>query len=327
VGGPDNRWRDEWVDPLAAFTQLAHENDLRIFAAMRMIGAAYPATREPLGWASFYWAHPEWTKRDREGAPTGNLSLAFPEVRQYWLSLLREVLDYGVDGVTVYFHRFHPFVLYEPPVVEAFQARYGEDPRRLPRGDARWIRHCAGYPTQFLREVRSLVGQYPGRQVGVSFYGGPSQYERDQADWHPIKYTCDVETWIREGLVDYLFPTQYPWPSLVQEWSALGQGKVHVWPMLMPHTQPGEEFARLAQVYYQAGADGVALWDAERRAPRVSEWAVQRRLGHRELLDRLAAEAPTYWRRVPIKYLNGLATRYSFNNYDAPDPLLEEAEE
>ncbi len=40
------------------------------------------------------------------------------------------------------------------------------------------------------------------------------------------------------------------------------------------------------------------------------------------MLDTLIQQAPTYWRRVPIKYLMGLATRYSFNNYNAVDPLL-----
>ncbi len=322
VGGEDNRWRDEWLDPLAAFTELAHENGMKVFAAMRMIGAAYATTRHPLGWASFFWKHPEWAKRDREGAPTANLSIAFPEVRAYWLSLLREVLDYNVDGLTVYFHRFYPFVLYEEPVVTAFQDKFGEDPRLLPDDDARWIQHCADYATQFVREVRALVDEKPGRQMAVTFYGGPSKYDPDPDNWHPINYNCDVETWISEGLADYLFPTQYPLVRLIKQWSQLSQGRVHIWPDLSPGQQLGEQFARQAQRYYDAGADGLCLWDAERRTPRISEWAVQSRLGHRDMLDTLIQQAPTYWRRVPIKYLMGLATRYSFNNYNAVDPLL-----
>lgn len=324
VGGEDNRWRDEWVDPLAAFTQLAHDNGIKVFGAMRMIGAAYATTRHPLGWASFFWEYPEWAKRDQEGALTANLSIAFPEVREYWLSLLREVLDYGVDGITVYFHRFYPFVLYEEPVVSAFQDKFGEDPRNLPDDDPRWIQHCADYATQFLREVRALVDEKAGRELAVTFYGGPSKYDRNPDEWHPINYNCDVETWISQGLADYLFPTQYPLVRLIKKWSELSQGRVHIWPDLMPRTQPGEEFTRQAKMYYEAGADGLCLWDAERRTPRISEWAVQRRLGHRDMLDYLIEEAPSYWRRVPIKYLMGLATRYSFNNYNAVDPLLRE---
>lgn len=332
VGGEDNTWHDEWIDPLAAFTQLAHDHGLRIFGAMRMIGAAYPATREPLGRASFYWAHPEWVKRDRQGVPTGNLSLAYPGVRAYWLSLLREVLDYGVDGITVYLHRFYPFVLYEEPVVAEFQSRFGKDPRKLPANDRRWLEHCAGYVTRFLRQVRALVDERPGRELAVVFNGGPSPYEHDPKNWDPIKCNYDVETWIREGLADYLWPTDFPPPWRIERWRELAQGRVRIWPDLTPALgprstpDPGANFARQAQVYYQAGADGLCIWGAERQAPCVSEWSVLCRLGHRELLDYLAQEAPSNWRRVPLKQLMGLSLRYSFNNYDFPDPLIEEPE-
>lgn len=332
VGGQDNTWQEEWIDPLAAFTQLAHENDLCIFAAMRMIGAAYPAAREPLGRASFYWAHPEWAKRDRDGLPTGNLSLAYPEVRAYWQSLLREVLDYGVDGITLYLHRFYPCVLYEAPVVEAFQAEFGEDPRKLRRDDVRWMAHCAGYVTQFLREVRALVDAKPGRQLAVVFNGGPSPYETKTENWHPIKCNYDVESWIREGLVDYLWPTDFPPPERIKEWSELGQGRVHIWPDLTPAlgprsgADPAVRYCGQAQIYYEAGADGFCLWGAEREASHVSEWAVQCRLGHREMLEHLIEQAPTYWQRVPLRQLMGLSLRYSFNNYDFPDPLIDEGD-
>ena len=320
VGGPDNRWQEEWVDPLAAFARLGHEHGIRVLVGMRMIGAAYPTTRDPIGWARFFWQHQEWVKRDREGAPTTSLSLAYPQVREYWLSLLREALDYGIDGVTVYLHRFCPFVLYEQPVVESFLAQHGVDPRTLPEDDPLWLQHCAAYVTGFLRQVRALIDEVPGRVLAVTFYGGPSKYDRSP-DWHPIRYNCDVEAWIRERLADYLFPTQYPLASLIQKWSKLGQGRVHIWPDLMPAAQVGQDIARQASIYYQAGADGICLRDAERRAPRFSEWAVARHLGHRELLDRLIQEAPSYYRRVPIKHLMGFATRYSFNNFGGVDPL------
>lgn len=76
-------------------------------------------------------------------------------------------------------------------------------------------------------------------------------------------------------------------------------------------------------MYYEAGADGMCLRDAERRAPHLSEWAVQRHLGHRDMLDYLIQTAQSYYRRVPIKYLMGFATRYSFNNFGGLDPLVQ----
>lgn len=314
VGTDDGHWPEEWVDPLAAFTQLAHEHDLKIFAALRMIGAVYPSIVKPIGWARHFWQHIEWAKRDRDGMPTTSLSLAFPEVRAYWLSLLREVLNYDVDGITIYLHRFHPFVLYEQPVIESFRAQYGEDPRQIPSDDPRWLQHSADYVTGFLREVRRLVNEKPGRMLAVTFWGGPTRFDPNH-DYDPLRYSTDVTTWIEEGLVDYLFPMAKVNVELVRRLSALSQGRVHIWPDLMPRAQPGEEFAKLARRYYDAGADGLCFNDGERRTPRLSEWAVERSLGHRELLDVLEREAPSYYRAVPIKYLMGFNTRYSFNNF------------
>src|SRR5690606_9497762 len=93
VGTPDGQWPEAWVDPLEVFRELTREHDLKLFVAMRMIGRAYPMSMAPISRASFFWEHQEWVKRDREGLPTPTLSTAFPEVRAYWLSLLREALE------------------------------------------------------------------------------------------------------------------------------------------------------------------------------------------------------------------------------------------
>lgn len=314
VGTPDGRWPAEWVDPVATLCEMAHAHGLKFFVALRQIGAAYPMTLAPIGRARHVWERLEFTKRDREGHRTTELSLAYPEVRQYWLSLLREALDhYDLDGLTLYLHRFKPFVLYEAPAVEAFQARYGEDPRQLPETDARWVQHCADYVTTFVREVRALVRSKPGCELAVTFYGYPSKYDNFER-FDPIYYNCDVDAWLREGLVDYLWPIQGFIPELLSRWRSLDPG-VRLWPDLMPRTQPGESFARLAQQAYAAGADGFILNDSERRAPHLSEWAVERYLGHLELLDDFVAEAPAYYQRVLMKTLGGFATRYSYNNF------------
>jgi hypothetical protein len=330
VGTEDNSWPDNWVDPLDAFARATHRHGLKLYASMRMIGANYPMQRYPISWSRHFFAHQEWVKRDREGLATTSLSLAYPEVRQYWLSLLRETLEREIDGVVIYFHRFHPFVLYEEPVVRTFRERYGEDPRQLPEDDPRWIEHAAGFVTQFVREVRALVNEFPGRALGVSFFGCPTRYDRrfkDEKDFgstqyrvipggfDPIAYTCDVKTWAREGLVDLVLPMGHADPELIRSLRVAGGEKLHIWPDMMPRAQPGAAFVRLAREYYGVGADGYCLNDAERRTPRLSEWAVQRRLGHRDQLDLLEAEAPTWYRRYELKTLMGYATRYSFNNF------------
>jgi hypothetical protein len=313
VGNSENRWDSSWVDPLAAMTKVAHEHGVKIFASLRMIGPQFPMNREPIAWARNYRKHPEWAKRDREGLPLNTWSLAFTGVRQYWLSLLRESLDYGIDGVQLHLNRSTPFVYYEEPTVRAFREKFGEDPRKLPDNDARWQEHCAAYVTQYLREVRKLVNEKPGRELGVTVYGEAHKYDK-QPGWTPLRYNCDIEGWLREGLVDYVMPSPKIDLALLRRWRAAGGGRVHLWPDLMPRTQPAEAYAKLAKKYRDAGADGFCVWDGERRAPRLSEWAAVSRLGHLDRLERLAEEAQSYYRRVPMKYLAGLSIKDSFHD-------------
>ena len=309
LGTKDQTWQDDWVDPLVELTKLAHDNGMKIFASMRFIGVQFPMNRSPIAWAVNYWKHREWTMRTKEGMPITNLSIAYPEVRQYWLSLLRETLDYGTDGVQLHLNRSEPYVFYEEPVVRAFQEKYGEDPRQLDHEDPRWIAHSASYMTQFLREIRALVDEKPGRNLSITLSGRANGREAHYEENH-----CDVETWLREDLVNYLMITPYLHPDLLKKWRRIGGDNVHIWPDLMPRAQSAASFARLAKSYYEAGADGLTLWDGERRTARISEWSGVQRLGHKDQLDRLAQEGPSYYRWAHLKYLGGFDVKWSFKD-------------
>ncbi|MBL9213905.1 MAG: hypothetical protein JNG83_00365 [Opitutaceae bacterium] len=313
TGAPDGGWDPSWVNPLAAFRDLAREHGMRIFAAMRMMGPGYPMIDVPIARGRFYWEHPQWAKCDRDGAATNNVSLAFPGVRAHWAALAREALDHGIDGLVLYLHRCQPFVLFEQPVVDDFRRLYGEDARQVPMEDERLRRLWAGYVTQFLRELRALVDERPGRQLGVCFYGAPYKFDTDDA-YDPLRYNCDVDAWLREGLVDILMPTPSASPAAIARWRTLGGARVRIWPDLMPRMQPGADCARRAREFYAAGADGLCFWDGERRPPHVSEWSVMSRLGHRDDLDFLEREAPGFYRFYPLTKLWNFSVRFSFKD-------------
>jgi hypothetical protein len=309
LGTKENKWQPEWVDPLAEFTRLTHENGMKIFASMRFIGPQYPMNRSPIAWAPFYWKHPEWTMKTAEGTPITNLSLAYPEVRKYWLSLLRETLAYGTDGVQLHLNRSEPYVFYEEPVVRAFQDKYGKDPRTLDDEDPRWVAHCAGYLTQFIREIRHLLDEMPGRALSVTISG-----RKNGREVHYEENQCDVETWIKEGLINYIMATPYLHPDLLKKWRRLGGDKIHLWPDVMPRAQSAASYARTAKKYYEAGADGLCFWDGERRTARISEWAAAQRLGHVDMLDTIEREGPEYYRAVKLKTLGGFDVKWSFKD-------------
>ena len=108
-----------------------------------------------------------------------NVSFGFPEVRRHKLAYVRELLDYGVDGLMLDFIRragrfrvvnermvHFPYYWdddgacqygYEAPIVDAFRDATGLDPHALSNCDERWIRHRAAYNTLMLREIREAV--------------------------------------------------------------------------------------------------------------------------------------------------------------------------
>ena len=85
-----------------------------------------------------------------------HLSLAYPEVVEYRLDLLRELLSFGVDGI---FMTANSCVGYEDPVVASFEEEHGIDPRRVPEDDDRWISHQRDYFTEFMRRVAQLLDE------------------------------------------------------------------------------------------------------------------------------------------------------------------------
>ena len=318
VGTVDNSWPAEWVDPLAAMVEAAHDNGIKLLVGMRMIGASLPVVRHPIQWARYYWKHREWAKCAPDGTACSNLSIAFPQVRKYWVSLMREAVDRrNADGVHLLFDRCFPFVLYEEPSVATFKQKFGHDPRALPEDDPRWAQHQCDMATQFLREIRDFVDEKPGRSLAIHFRSGA--YGSWQAQ-EPKQFGCDVESWLRAQLVDYLMPSptgncaHHDGPeAFFQHWKTIDPN-VKIYPDLFPRTQMAAYYARLAAKLYAAGADGYIMRDGERRLPRTSEWAVCRHLGHRNLLDQLESEAPGYFRTVPLKRLNGMVVKYSYND-------------
>lgn len=201
------RLADEGTDTLAVAAAACHEAGLLCYATMRMNGD-YAATAKDDSLSrqfnsDFWRAHPEWRVRGPKGEDRTKLSYAFPEVRAFKLALLREAAARDIDGVHLDFLRHPPFFGFEAPLAQAFQEKHGTDPRTLSATDPRWAPLRAGLMTGFLRDVRALLdsaGKQKGRHVGLSA----------RIDWREhTALGCDVATWLREDLLDYLAVGQH----------------------------------------------------------------------------------------------------------------------
>jgi hypothetical protein len=144
------------------------------------------------------------------------LSFAYPEVVEYRLALMRELLSFGVDGV--FLVACGNAVGYEPPVLESFRNEHGIDPRTIGEYDPRWTRHQGRYFTHFMRKLHDLIQQQEratGHKIElvVEGQGGwPGHNQNMQPEpglpevlrWAFMPDWVDVETLAREKLVDGL---------------------------------------------------------------------------------------------------------------------------
>jgi hypothetical protein len=136
----------------------------------------------------------------------------------------------------------------------------------------------------------------------------------------PRQHGIDVETWVREGLVDVLVvhdpsvgdPEGREAAALLAPYVELAAGTdTRVYADLYPRRQSAESMRVRALACYGAGADGLCFWDCQKRAHRLSGWAMHRVLGHREELRDMAEYAGSLFRIVPLRTLDG---------FDALDP-------
>lgn len=194
------------LEVLSHLVAEGHAKDLKMSLSLRMgaWGIGYPFDQCYFDFPD-YLANPQWRCVMRDGVPAAAWSYAYDEVQQYMLRALVNLAKCGCDAVTLIAHRGIPYVLYEPPVAEAFRAAYGEDPFDLPLDEPRLnALHC-DIMTGFFRKLRAALDEAcPDRHVQVHLRSLYTVYDN--------KYVgLDCETLAAEGLVDAFinYPSRY----------------------------------------------------------------------------------------------------------------------
>jgi hypothetical protein len=241
------------------------------------------------------------------------------------------VEDYHADGVNILFSRGYPFVYYEKPVRDAFQKQYGIDMRQRPVGDQRVQLVRASFLTGFLRQVREMlneVGQAQGRHIPACYlvpvHAPPANITpeaRASALAECLFSALNVPVWIRENLVDYLgvhlhVSGEHDGTKVqpkIREFTSLAKGsRTKVFVDIYPRRMPPRQYRKVAINYYGAGADGLSFFDTQNRYFRASEWAFVKRLGHREDLAGWKGKGDDYYRKIPLRRLDGFSVGHEF---------------
>ena len=273
------RVRDEGIDPIDLLVQPAHERGYEIHAGLRICKwrPSPPWTRaNPT--SRFYEAHPEWRCRDRDGTEIPRLSFAFAQVRDYIVSMHRDMVQEhpgALDGLNVLFIRGPVFLLYEQPLLDGFKKKFNLDPRDVDPMDEDWLRFRAESVTELMRGMRRLCDEFKAPndkrlQLSANVLAGRIQN---------LSVGLDLDTWIEEGLVDMLIPQGIPWPNPnwpfeIEYFADLrrrSHGKCPIVvqvpnvyrPMHQSYLRTSDQFLLpgYAHRLYEAGLDGLYFWD------------------------------------------------------------------
>jgi hypothetical protein len=201
------RLADEGTNTLQVVSAACHEAGVACYASLRMNGDYAEATWDGLLAkcmnSRFWWQHPELRVVNAQGKSTNTFSFAHPAVREFKMSILREVVEQDIDGINLDFQRHPNFFGAEEPMAAAFKARYGIGATGIALDDARWTPLRYERMTAFVREVRALLdeaGRTKKKHLGLSV----------RIDWKKYPaWGCDIEMWLKDGLLDYLVVGQY----------------------------------------------------------------------------------------------------------------------
>ncbi len=225
--------RDPGFDPLAVAIKEGHRRGLSVHAWINVL-PAYRGKEPPKDPRQLYAARPGWFLHDAQGRrqPLGwynSLNPCLPEVRRYLTALSHEIVArYPVDGLHLDYIRFpieHVDGYGNAPVPDyprdqrtlaLFRQATGKTPDQAPGVWTDWRADCV---TQVVRDIRGMMLKVRPKAALTTAVGAVP-------DEHRRKYYQDAPRWIREGLVDAVYPMNYEsdlrvYSNRVATWTAM----------------------------------------------------------------------------------------------------------
>ena len=288
------------IVPQEVIAEHVHGMGLKFDIMFRLgITGGLPPYRDEDG---FVARHPEFRQVMRDGTPVEKASYAFPEVREFMLSLIREAASrFDVDGINLCFVRGPHFVVYEQPIVDDFRREYGEDARQVDPTDPRLHAVRARHMGDFVRGARRIldeIGQQKGKRLELSIWAWPNGQEVWCGET-PMAEGLDIRGWIAAGLLDSFICQE----GVNEEDLACCKQHGCEFILFPGYREPTPTTPKTIAEGYQKGVDGIAIWDIDPDDP--GTWAWMRRAGHRGEMaswDERVSER----RRIPLLSVGGL---------------------
>ena len=200
--------------------QAAHDRGMEIWMTY---GLFDNGSQADVGYMDFPYAmedrlrveHPEWVPVNKYGTwrQGGPIAFCYPGARKILSDYLTKyVVEGDYDGIAFltyaenYSQRYEDEFGYNQPIVDEFKKRHGVDIRTEPFDKAAWSELRGEYLTQFFRELRASLAKH-NKKIAVCVDGHnphlPCVWNHNQVRTAG-RIHLDLETWVREQLVDEL---------------------------------------------------------------------------------------------------------------------------
>jgi len=209
--------RDPGYDPLAVACRSAHERGMELHAWVNVM-PGYRGKHPPINPRQLYVARPDWFWHDKYGRrqPLGwysSINPCYPEVRRYLTDVMREiVVGYPVDGLHLDYIRFPnerspaypdgtvvPDYPRDPRTLALFRRDTGTTPDTDP---AAWNAWRTRQVTRLVKDIREMVSrERPNATLSAAVAANMIK-----AKDHHFQ---DAPRWLRDGIVDAVFPMNY----------------------------------------------------------------------------------------------------------------------
>jgi len=274
---PRSGYMVEHFRPMESGVKASHEMGLEAWGWYRLNNNfASPTHVKEIGSglnSEFFMDHPEYRLIRVNGRPaSSSYSFAYPEVRAYVRRICVEMAQKGVDGLMLDLLRHPPLAGYEPPLVEAYQAQHGVDPRTIRRSDQDAYRQWTAYRarhsfTQFVIDLKhELERAGHAVPIGIRCSLAPFAWNRGNG--------MDVEDLVRRGLLreiclmngylsrPELTSAPHKTAAASQPYFDLSSGR-GIKLICGLHGRSPSQTMDHARFIHEAGYDGVAIYESD----------------------------------------------------------------
>ncbi len=271
---------EQKINPIKSQTARAQALGVRVHVSMRPAGWSFMEPYADYWDSPFYREHPEWRCEDRDGTPVTRMSWAVPEVRKHMIEILREMLQFGADGVNIVFTRGYPLVLYEAPARKLFIAQHGTDPREISETDPRITAFRSDIVTKFFQELREMLDTEQRRRGNDQRLALSVLINASAQD--DLFFGVDLRRLVAAKLVDAVF-TEHGFGATSDKFNLTFLREVCE-PAGVPFSpgiySGGTRYKAVLPDYFDSGGRGLTVWDAEIND--IYEWCWMSRFGHVE---------------------------------------------